>query len=73
MLERKHRVSTKFTAVKSYRIELLFTLKNGDFSAISVTERNYAPPISKVESHISDWFCATLRCNVDRYSWFATS
>ena len=52
MLERKHRVSTKVTAMKSYWIELLFALKNGDFSAISVTERNYAPPILKVESHI---------------------
>ena len=68
MLERKHRVSTKVTAMKSYWIELLFALKNGDFSAISVTERNYAPPILKVESHISDRSCATFWCNVDRYS-----
>ena len=35
---------------------LLFTYKNGDFSAISVTERNYAAPISKVEHHTSDRF-----------------
>ena len=41
-------------ARKSYRIRILFTHKNGDFGAISVTERNYAAPISKVESHISD-------------------
>ena len=68
MLKRKHRVSTKVTAMKSYWIELLFALKNGDFSAISVTERNYAPPILKVESHISDRSCATFWCNVDRYS-----
>ena len=68
MLERKHRVSTKVKVMKSYRIELLFTLKNGDFSAISVTERNYVPPISKVESHTSDRSCASLWCNVDRYS-----
>ena len=68
MLERKHRVSTKVTAMKSYWMELLFALKNGDFSAISVTERNYAPPILKVESHISDRSCATFWCNVDRYS-----
>ena len=30
------------------RIGPLFTHENGDFGAISVTERNYAPPISKV-------------------------
>ena len=35
---------------------LLFTQKNGDFSAISITERNYAAPISKVERHTSDRF-----------------
>ena len=35
---------------------ILFTHKNGDFSAISVTERNYAAPISKVERHTSDRF-----------------
>ena len=63
MLERKHRVSTKVKAMKSYRIGLLFTLKNGDFSAISGTKRSCAPPISKVESHISDRFRATLWCN----------
>ena len=41
-------------ARKSYRIGLLFTHKNRDFGAISVTERSYAAPISKLESHISD-------------------
>ena len=66
MLERKHRVSTKVKAMKSYWVGLLFTHKNGDFGAISVTERSCAPPISKVESRISDWF--TLWCNLDRYS-----
>ena len=35
---------------------LPFRHKNGDFSAISVTERNYAAPISKVERHTSDRF-----------------
>ena len=39
---------------KRYRIGLLFTHKNRDFGAISVTEGNCATPISKVESHISD-------------------
>ena len=32
---------------KSYRIGLLFTRKNGDFGAISVTERSCSVPISK--------------------------
>ena len=35
-----------------YPIELLFTHKNSDFSAISVTEKSCTAPISKVESHI---------------------
>ena len=39
---------------KSYPMGLLFTRKNGDFSAISETERSCAAPISNVESHISD-------------------
>ena len=41
-------------ARKLYRIVLLFTRKNGDFGAISVTERSCAASISKVESYISD-------------------
>ena len=32
----------------------LFTHKNGDFGAISVTERSCASPIFKVERYISD-------------------
>ena len=32
----------------------LFTHKNGDLGAISVTERCCAAPVSKEESHISD-------------------
>ena len=37
-----------------YRIVFLFTHKNGDFGAISVTKRIWAAPISKLsgESHI---------------------
>ena len=41
-------------ARKPYRIELLFTHKNGDFGEISVKERSCAAPISKMGSHISD-------------------
>ena len=49
------------SARKSYRIGLLLTHKNDDFSAISVTERSCTAPISKVERH-TDWdrSCATL-------------
>ena len=39
-------------ASKPYRIELLFTYKNGDFGAISVTERSGATAVFKVESHM---------------------
>ena len=39
---------------KPYRIRLLFTHRNRDFRAISVTERSCAAPISKVERH-TDW------------------
>ena len=41
-------------ARKSYRIGLLFTHNNGDFGAISVTERSHTSLISKVKNHISD-------------------
>ena len=41
-------------SVRPYRIGLLFSHKNGDFGAISITQRSCAEPISKVESHISD-------------------
>ena len=42
-------------ARKSYRtLGLLFTRNNGDFGAISVTERSCAAQFSKVESCISD-------------------
>ena len=39
---------------KSYQIGILFTHMNGDFDAISMTERNGVTPISKVESHVLD-------------------
>ena len=51
--QRKIRI-TFAPARKAYWIGLLFTHKSGDFGAISVTERSWAAPISKVESHISD-------------------
>ena len=51
------------------RIGLLFRHENGDFGAISVTKRSCGPaPISKVERQISDRFCVTLWCIVNRYS-----
>ena len=34
-----------------------------DLGTISVTRRNCASPVSKVERHISDRFCSTLWCN----------
>ena len=33
-----------------------------------MTERSCAALISKVECHISDMLCATVRCSVNRYS-----
>ena len=41
-------------AQKPYRIGILSTHKNGDFYAISLTERICAAQISKLESHIWD-------------------
>ena len=37
---------------KSYQIGIMFSHMNGDFDAISMTERNCVTPISKVESHV---------------------
>ena len=34
----------------------------------SVADRSWAAPISKVERHVSDRFCATLWCSVNTYS-----
>ena len=45
-------------AKKPYRIGLLFSHKNGDYGAISVTERGCAALISNVERHISNKFCS---------------
>ena len=55
-------------ARKPHRIGLLFTLKNGDFGAISVTEGSCAATLSIEERHISDRFCTTLWYNVNGYS-----
>ena len=47
------RVNIAFApAWKPYRIGLLFTHKNGDFGAISVTGRSCAVPSSRLKSHI---------------------
>ena len=53
-------------ARKRYREWLLFTHENGDSGAISLTERICSAPISIVERHISERFCATLWCSVKR-------
>ena len=45
---------------KLYRLGPLFTHTNGCGCPISVTERSCVAPISKVERHISDSFCASL-------------
>ena len=54
-------------AQRQFRIGLLLTNKNGDFDAISVTERSCAVPISKVGSHISD------RCSYDTGERFVSA
>ena len=46
----------------------MFTLKSGCGGTISMTERSCVPPISKVEHHIADRFCAILWCSVNTYS-----
>ena len=53
---------------KSYQMGLLFTHKNGCGVEISVTERSCAEPISIVERHISDRFCAILWSSMNTYS-----
>ena len=45
-------LTTFAPAQKVYRIGLMFTHKNGDFGAISVTERYCAAPIECGASHI---------------------
>ena len=46
----------------------MFTLKSGCGGAISMTERSCVPPISKVECHIADRFCAIRWCSVNTLS-----
>ena len=55
-------------ARQPYRIGLLFTHKNLDFGQIPLKGRNRSVPISKMERHISNMFCATLWCSVNRHS-----
>ena len=43
---------------KLYRIGLLFTHENGNFGAISVTERSCTAPILRVKDHLSDKWCS---------------
>ena len=52
---------------KPYRIGLLFTHKNSDFSAISVTARSCTALISKMEHHILDKFGAIFKYSVNLY------
>ena len=62
--------------IKSYRIGLLWTHKNGDFGAISVTERSCAARTgsdSKVESHISDrcsYYTGDLFVSAQQCIWY---
>ena len=46
---------------KLYQTWLLVTHKNGDFCAVSVTKRGCAGSILRVDRHISERFCVTLR------------
>ena len=57
---------------KPYRIGLLFTNKNSDFGAISVTERSCTALISEMEHHILDEFGAIFKYSVNRY-WDRTA
>ena len=67
-----HTIPETFCArAKIIRIGPLLTHKNGCGGAISGTERSCAAPISKVERHTSDRFCAKFCCSMNRYSdWF---
>ena len=54
---------------KSYWTGFLFTHKNGSFGKNFVTEPSCAMPILKEDRrHISDRFCATFCCSMNRYS-----
>ena len=48
--------------LRQHSYELPFT-HISDLGTISVTRRNCASPVAKVERHISDRFCSTLWCN----------
>ena len=52
---------------KPYRIRLLFTHKNSDFGAISVTEQSCTALISEMEHRILDKFGAIFKYSVNRY------
>ena len=58
-------------ARKPYRIGILLTQKNGDFSPFSVTEISWAVPISKVWRHIPDrcsYYYGSLFLSIPRNS-----
>ena len=57
--EREIGASSRRVGMYAYRIGLLFKHKNGDFGAISVTERSCTTPMSKVRRHISLVFSVT--------------
>ena len=60
--------SDSFCAVMKIIPDRASVHKNGCGGAISVTERSCVLPISKVEVHISDRFCAILWRKVNTYS-----
>ena len=60
------------TGTKTIPDETSVHSNSGDFGAISVTERGCAAPIVEhlntwVERHLSDRFCATLCCRLNKY------
>ena len=71
-----HTIPDSFCAgTKPYRIGLPLTHKNRDFGAISVTERSYGAPISKVGSHISDrclYYIGDLFVSTQQCIWSET-
>ena len=52
--------------MKSSDRDSLHTISNDYFGSIPVKERSCAALISKVECYISDGFCVTLWCSVNR-------
>ena len=56
-------------ARKLYRIGIWFTHKNGDFGAVSATERSWTTQILKVDRHLSVEFFSCemiIRNNVQK-------